>query len=58
LAGEVAATISYDGEGKPHSYGWAESSRLAESLEYLRKVFGSEMTQRAWCWNGEVNANA
>jgi hypothetical protein len=58
LDGEVATTISYDGEGKPHSYGWAERKRLAESLEYLREVFGPEMTQRAWDWNGEVNADA
>lgn len=58
LAGEIAATISYNGEGKPHSYGWSEGSRLAESVEHLRKVFGPEMKQRAWVWNGEVNANA
>ncbi len=55
LSGEIAATITYNGDGKPHSYGWSERSRLAESLEYLRNVFGPEMTQRGWIWNGEVN---
>ncbi|WP_139237346.1 hypothetical protein [Polaromonas sp. YR568] len=58
LDGEVAATISYDAQGKVHSYGWCDKSQLHSSMEYLRKVFGADMSERAWNWDGEVNVSS
>lgn len=57
LDGEIAVTISYDGQGKVHSYGWGDRSQLPFSVESLRRVFGVEMSERAWNWNGEINVS-
>jgi hypothetical protein len=55
LNSKIAATITYDETGAKHSSGWCPKDQLTSSFEYTKKVFGPEMTQRAWVWSGEVN---
>ena len=54
MADNIAFTISYDNTGKKHGCGIVETAGIADSLQYSRKVFGPEMTMRAWTWQGEV----
>lgn len=54
MAGDIAFAIHYDGAGKKHGYGIVKTAGIADSLQYSRKVFGPEMTMRAWTWQGEV----
>lgn len=55
LNGEMCDTISYDAEGQPHSNGWVPKDGLVESLAYSRRIFGAEISMRAWNWFGEVS---
>ena len=56
LNGKVAVTVSYDGQGNVHSYGWCDRSQLPSSMESLHRIFGENMSERAWSWSGEINA--
>ena len=57
LSGKISVTISYTGAGTKQSSGWCATGQLGSSLVHSRKVFGPDITQRAWSWNGPVVQN-
>lgn len=54
MRSEIAFTETFDGHGNKFSSGVCETRHLAESLRYTRQVFGQEMTERAYIWQGEI----
>lgn len=54
MAGEIAFTETFDGKGQRFSSGICRTEDLREGLRHMRKVFGQEMTERAFTWFGQV----
>ncbi len=54
LSGALCDTISYAADGRPYGNGFCPRDRLIENLAYARRVFGEDITTRAWAWLGEM----